>query len=139
MHYLQQHILKSIVLNGPRRFAQMKPREVDGNRFVYHLRALMREGYVEPHQKAYILTAEGKRYAEGMSLESFKERVQPKIVTLIVLKNKKGEYLLWKRRRVPFRNMVSFPYGKIHLGERLEDAAARELLEKTGLNAKPTL
>lgn len=135
MHRLQQHILKEITLTGPRRFTELKPKSIEGNKFVYHLHALIREGYVAPHKNAYILTAAGKRYAERMSLESYQERVQPKIVTLLVLKNKQGEYLLYKRRRVPFRNMVSFPYGKMHLGERVEDAAARELIEKTGLSA----
>ena len=33
------------------------------------------------------------------------------------------------------RHLVGFPYGKIHLGERLEEAAKRELEEKTGLSA----
>ncbi len=139
MHPLQQHILKSIVLGGPQRFAQMKPRGIESNKFIYHLRKLIRAGYIELHKKAYILTAQGKRYAEHASLEIFAERMQPKIVTMIVLKNKKGEYLLYHRYRVPFRNMISFPYGKVHIGERFEEAAAREITEKTGLKAKLAL
>jgi len=136
MHGLQQHILREITLGGPRRFAQMKPKRVDGNQFVYHLRALARAGYVSPWQGKYILTPLGKRYAERVSLEGYQERIQPKIVTLLVLKNAKGEHLLYKRMRVPFRYLIGFPYGKIHLGERLEEAAQRELAEKTGLSAK---
>ena len=32
--------------------------------------------------------------------------------------------------------MIGFPYGKIHLGETIKEAAERELKEKTGLNAE---
>src|SRR4051812_39165870 len=124
MHALQQHILKEVILNGSRRFGQIKPKGVDGNQFVYHLRALERAGYVKNERGQYGLTAAGKRYAEHISLEGFKERIQPKIVTLAVVKNTKGEYLLYRRRRVPMRNLVGFPYGKIHLGEQLLEAAA---------------
>jgi ADP-ribose pyrophosphatase YjhB (NUDIX family) len=135
MHALQQHILREITLGGPRRFAQLKPKQIDGNQFVYHLRALERAGYVSRTQGGYCLTAEGKRYVERVSIKEFKERIQPKIVTLAVVKNTKGEYLLYKRRRMPMRGLIGFPYGKVHLGERLEQAAHRELGEKTGLSA----
>lgn len=135
MHTLQQHILREITLGGPRRFAELKPKRVDGNQFVYHLRALSREGLLTKSGERYCLTAGGKRYVERVSLESFKERIQPKIVTLAVVKNRKGEHLLYRRRRVPMRGLVGFPYGKVHLGERLQDAAERELEEKTGLSA----
>jgi ADP-ribose pyrophosphatase YjhB (NUDIX family) len=139
MHYLQQHILKSLILGGSRRFGEMKPPQVEGNRFTYHLRAVMRAGYVSAHAGAYILTPKGKRYAEGVSLNSFRESVQPRIVSMLVAQNKKGEYLLYRRKRMPLRTMVSFPYGKVHVGERYEAAAARELEEKTGLKGKAAL
>ena len=135
MHALQQHILKELTLNGSQRFAQIKPQRIDGNQFVYHLRALERTGYVRHAGSEYRLTPAGKRYVERVSLKEFKERIQPKIVTLAVVKNTKGEYLLYRRRRVPMRNLIGFPYGKIHLGERLAEAAQRELEEKTGLAA----
>lgn len=135
MHYVQQHILKSLVLKNRARFAEMKPKEVEGNRFVYHLNALKRLGYLAQEGLYYRLTPEGKRFSERVSLENFRERVQPKIVTMAAVRNKQGEYLLYRRRRVPLSGLVGFPYGKVHLGERLEEAAHRELLEKTGLSA----
>jgi ADP-ribose pyrophosphatase YjhB (NUDIX family) len=135
MHDLQKHILKTLTVRKKARFADLKPKTVEGNLFVYHLKTLIREGYIENKDDKYTLTSKGKNFVDRVSFETFKERIQPKIVTLIALKNKKQEYLLYKRTRVPFSGYIGFPYGKIHLEERVADAATRELLEKTGLEA----
>jgi ADP-ribose pyrophosphatase YjhB (NUDIX family) len=46
--------------------------------------------------------------------------------------------LLYKRKHQPLINQVGFPYGKLHLGESVQEAAERELMEKTGLKCKLT-
>jgi 8-oxo-dGTP diphosphatase len=44
--------------------------------------------------------------------------------------------LLVKRKNPPAKNMWAIPGGKIKLGERLQDAAEREIFEETGLVIK---
>ena len=103
---------------------------------MYHLRAVMRDGYVQKVSNGYQLTSSGKQYVDKISMEKFQPRIQPKIVTLLVIKNSKGELLLWKRDKQPFIGKIGFITGKIHLGENIADAANRELQEKAGLTAR---
>jgi ADP-ribose pyrophosphatase YjhB (NUDIX family) len=52
-------------------------------------------------------------------------------VAAVVLRG--GEVLLIRRAREPGRGLYSLPGGAVRAGERLAEAAAREVLEETGL------
>lgn len=137
LHRLQQHILQQLILNPELRYADIKPREVEGNLFMYHLKQLIAEGLVEKCDSGrYRLTAKGQSHVDKLSLASLTPRVQPRIVTLVAVEDSDGRWLLYRRKRQPLIDTVGFPYGKIHLGESVHAAAARELLEKTGLTAQ---
>ena len=135
MHLLQGHILKKLAMSRKATYSELKPVGTESNLFAYHLRNLTKEGVIVLKDKKYGLTANGRRFVDRVSFESFKERIQPKIVTLVVLEER-GKHLLYKRRRSPFIDHIGFPYGKIHLEERIMEAAERELEEKAGLKAK---
>ena len=135
MHELQKHILKTLMYSPKARYSALKPKEVEGNQFSYHLKNLLTENYIEQRDEYYYLSPKGKQYVDTISSQTLHPRIQPKIVTLIVLKQK-DSYLLYDRKRMPFINHIGFPYGKIHLEERIHDAAQRELFEKTGLKAE---
>lgn len=51
----------------------------------------------------------------------------------VVVLNQQGEVLLIKRGKPPRAGEWSIPGGMIDLGERLEDAARREVLEECGI------
>ncbi|EAV44583.1 ADP-ribose pyrophosphatase [Roseibium aggregatum IAM 12614] len=53
-----------------------------------------------------------------------------------VLCHRDGRALLVKRGRPPFKDHWSLPGGVIELGETLQEAAARELFEETGVTAE---
>jgi len=133
MHLIQRHILKILTLNVEKRYKDLKPKEIDGNQFMYHLGVVIKNGYVKKVGIFYSLTLDGKMYADRVDLETFLPRTQPKIVTMIYCQNKKNEVLLFKRSRSPLSNLVHIPYGKIHMGESIKEAASRELKEKSGL------
>lgn len=135
MHPIRRHILYVLIINPEFSYSKLKPQNTESNLFIYHLKQLINEGLVEKINGKYSLTKEGKVFADSLSLKNLSSRIQPKIVTLLVCKNKKGEVLLYKRKRQPFANLIGFPYGKIHLGESVLEAGKRELQEKTGLSA----
>lgn len=134
IHNIQKHILKTLTLLSDISYSKLKPKLTEGNLFVYHLRKLINEGYIDNKNQKYRLTSKGESFVDRVSLESFQERIQPKIVTLLCIE-KSGEFLLYRRSRSPFTNHIGFPYGKIHMGEKLKDSAIRELKEKTGLKS----
>jgi len=137
MHHIQLRILRQLIHQPQCRYSELKSPEMEGNIFMYHLRSLIKAGYVvKGGDGRYGLTAPGAQYAEGLSLETMKPRAQPKIVTLLVCRNAAGEYLFMRRKRQPLLGLAGFPYGKLHLGETVGEAAARELREKTGLECR---
>ena len=135
MHPYESHILKKMLLGDVLRYRDLKPINAEGNLFVYHLKNLIKGGFIEKKIGGYKLTAIGLRYVDKISLSRFKQRSQPKIITIIIGKNSKREYLLYINKRQPFYDLIGFPYGKIHFGENLIEAANRELKEKSGLSA----
>jgi len=135
MHEIRKEILKKLSQTKGARFSEIKGKNLEGNVFNYHLKALIQEGYIIHDKRSYILTPKGKHFSDRVSNTDFNERVQPKIITVIIIK-KGDKYLLYQRKKQPFFDKVGFPYGKIHLEERIGEAASRELTEKSGLQAK---
>ncbi len=137
IHVIQKEILSGLMRNSALRYSQLKPKYLESNHFMYHLKALIREGLVEKRADGmYSLTTDGKLYADQVNLKTLKHRRQPKIVTLVAIQNSAGEWLLYQRKHQPLLGQIGFPYGKLHLGETVQEAAERELMEKTGLTCK---
>ena len=133
MHHIQKHILKTLMYTKWARFRDMRPPRVDSNAYSYHLKALQKDGYVEKGEKGYCLTPAGLFYVDRVSMTNLEPRQQPKIITMTVLKNTKGDVLLYSKLRQPFIGSWVLPFGKVHLtNESLEMAAKRELEEKAG-------
>lgn len=131
-HDVQLGVLGSLAAKGPQRFGQLRPRDVETNRFSYHLRRLLTLGYLRYRTPFYELTPDGYRFAAGMSEEKGALRAQPVVVSMLLLRSE-GRVLTWKRKREPFLGRCSLPHGKLHLGESVADGAKREALEKLGI------
>jgi ADP-ribose pyrophosphatase YjhB (NUDIX family) len=136
MNWIKRHILIKLTLAATARYSQLRPKDVEGNLFLYHLEQLIAEGLVEKVDKAYQLTLMGRREAGRLTVDTGRVRLQPKIVIMLVCRNAQGQYLLYKWRRQPFMNLISLPYGKLQYGELLHEAAARELHGKANMTGR---
>ncbi|MCL4767080.1 MAG: NUDIX hydrolase [Hyphomicrobiaceae bacterium] len=59
----------------------------------------------------------------------------PLLTVDCVVFNPRGQVLLIERRNPPFRGQLALPGGFVDVGETVEDACRRELLEETGVKA----
>ncbi|HKX24049.1 MAG TPA: NUDIX domain-containing protein [Candidatus Saccharimonadales bacterium] len=136
LSWIQYHILVELTRHSLRRYSQLRPRDVEGNLFMYHLKGLMADGLVEKADGQYQLTLKGLQFVGTLSLKTGRTRKQPKILNAIICRNKAGEYLITRWRRQPNAELVSFPHGMMHYGEPVMEMAAHELAEKAGLQAQ---
>ena len=135
LSWIQDHTLLELTRHETRRYSQLRPKDVEGNLFLYHLSRLIKDGLVEKIEREYQLSTKGIQLAGVLSLETGKVRKQPKILTAVICKNATNEHLLVRWHRQPNIGLVSFPHGMVHYGETIADMAARELAEKAGLEA----
>lgn len=59
----------------------------------------------------------------------------PLLSTDCVVFNPRGEVLLIQRKNPPFQGQFALPGGFVDIGEAVEDACRRELMEETGVKA----
>jgi 8-oxo-dGTP pyrophosphatase MutT (NUDIX family) len=138
-HYIEREILRALTVRETARFSEMRPTRVDSNLYSYHLKKLVRTGYIEKCDVGYRLSLKGLAYVDKVALDIFRivTHMQPKITSSIMLKNEKKQILLTKRDKQPFINYWGLPLGKVHFeDETVEMAAERELYEKTGIALK---
>jgi ADP-ribose pyrophosphatase YjhB (NUDIX family) len=136
LHWIQYHILGELTRASTRRYSELRPDDVEGNVFAYHLKDLLQRGLIEKLDRAYQLTPKGLEFAGTLSLSTGRTRRQPKILTAVVCRNAVGEYLFSRWHRQPNIGMVSFPHGMLHYGSTAHDMAALELAEKAALAAE---
>lgn len=129
MHHIRKHILRTLSLNKWARFRDLRPKNVDSNLYNYHLKELIKEGYVERNEeRGYRLSPYGLRFVNQISMDIFEPRWQPKILTVLVAQ-KDGQVLLWKKFKQPYIGTWTLPGGKVHYDdESILGAAKRDIL-----------
>jgi ADP-ribose pyrophosphatase YjhB (NUDIX family) len=135
MHFIQQAIIKSLAVRESARYSEIKPKTMESNHFIYHLKQLIKDKLVAKNDDgSYSISPKGEAFIDGVSFSSFKVRSQPNVLNLMVCKSFDGKYLLYKRKHRPFIGLKGFPYGKIHLGNSLRESCKLELIEQTGID-----
>lgn len=137
-HHIQKHIIGILMHQKYARFRDLRPPRVETNLYSYHLKLLQRSDFVEKTPEGYTLGKKGMLHVDRVTVSTLRVRTQPKIVTMLVIQNSDGDVLLFKRKRQPFTDLWTLPYGKIHIDDQsIEAAAQREAAEKLALNDQP--
>ena len=136
-HHIQKHIIDVLMYTEVARFRDLRPPRTDTNLFSYHLNTLIKLKLVKKLEIGYTLTTNGLSYVDRVSTEKRVVRMQPKIISMLLVQNSEGDVLLQRRRKQPYINAWTLPYGKIHIDdETLEVAAQREVKEKLGITGQ---
>lgn len=137
-HHIQKHIIEVLYRQKTARFRDLRKTGTDTNLFAYHLKLLVKTGFVEKSDTGYSLGKKGLAYVDRVSETTMNVRTQPKIVTMLVIQNSNGDVLLWHRNKQPYIDTWTLPYGKLHINDAsVQTAASREAKEKLGHDITP--
>jgi len=137
MHPVQVKILHVLLFSPSASFAELrKASDLSSDHFTFHLKQMQEQEIIAKNEAGhYTLTTTGKEYANRFDTETRSVERQPKVAVLLTIHRPDGKQLYQQRLKQPFYGYWGVPTGKIRWGETILDAARRELLEETGLEA----
>lgn len=132
---IQNEILSKLLRSKGLRYSEAKVQNIDNDLYNYHLQFLVSKKFVEKKDGKYYLTDKGKQYVQKMDVlgrvkKYFKVSVLPYVVRTF---KGKRQILLQRRLRHPYFGDIGTVSGKVHVDEKLEEAARRKLKQETGL------
>lgn len=137
-HHIEKYIIGVLYHQKIARFRDLRKPHVETNLFSYHLKRLVKSGFVKKVEGGYSLDEKGLAYVDRVSEKSMNVRTQPKIVTMLVVQNSDGDVLMHRRDKQPYIDTWTLPYGKLHIDDTsIAEAAQREAKEKLGIKHPP--
>ncbi|MCA9392428.1 NUDIX domain-containing protein [candidate division WWE3 bacterium] len=141
-HDIKTEILTFLLRSQPARYSEIKPTYIENDLFNYHLQHLVKKGLVAKGDGVYFLTEEGKRFVEvvtpidpvGNISELFRVNILGIVADASDPKNIK--ILNQERKRHPYFGDKGIIGGTVRPMEPVTYAAARKVLEETGISAE---
>jgi hypothetical protein len=138
-HPIERDILQFLTTCESARFSDMRPAKVDTNLFTYHLKLLVKAGYIIKSETGYTLSSLGLSYIERVNHDALQLRMQPKIVTKLLIQDGYGKVLLEKRSMQPNIDTWELPSGEMRIDDESITAMARKLAMEKFSYAPPKL
>lgn len=140
MHAAQVSVLRTLRHVQSARYTDLRlPTGLESDAFKFHLNKLVSTGYATKLGSGeYVLTANGKEFANNLSDLRPSIQKQPKLsVAIIAARSIDGEkkYLLQQRRRNPYYDFWGCITGPVQWGESIESTAKHEFEKQTGMTA----
>jgi ADP-ribose pyrophosphatase YjhB (NUDIX family) len=137
-HYLQKYIIDLLTYTKVARFSDLRPARTDTNVFSYHLKALIKDGLIEKVDDGYTLAVNGLSYVDRVGPESHLAYMKLKVISMLLIQNSHGDMLLQRRKKQPYIDTWTLPYGKMRVDDvSVEIAAQRTAKQKLGLINQP--
>jgi ADP-ribose pyrophosphatase YjhB (NUDIX family) len=140
---IQAHILRQLFTHETLRFSAINTDDIPSDQLSYHLRQLTKYELIEKNpDNQYKLSVKGRSFAIRMDTPSNKLVEQGILACRILLSrqhNGQKQYLMQKRRKVPYYGYFSEPGGKIIFGEDIITSAKRSMQTETGLVCDMTI
>lgn len=131
LHHIRRSILDELATAESKRYGELKPKELDGNVFNYHLKALLADKFVAKTDSGdYCLTRLGRDYIVHRYEKS---ALSAHSIFLIVIK-RGSEFLLRRRDVQPLIGLAGFVHGEPEPGVSVVESASKRLLAKTGID-----
>jgi len=136
-HHIQRRILHALVKTDTARFTDIRPKNLDTNIVTYHLKQLIKQGYVKKNPDGrYCLTNKGKVIGTTIMMSKEDAFFEAHTVLLMALQNDSGQWLLRKRLAQPMFGWSGFVHGEPIAGQAIADTARQIFKDKTGLDAE---
>lgn len=136
IHHIQKHIMDVLSTAHSCRYGQLKPADMDGNVFTYHLKQLLQDNYIDKSDDGdYALSGKGRDYIVHRYEDPL---LQAHSILLIVVR--RGDQWLMRERLVqPLLGMTGFVHGEPFAGTNVVAVAQQRLTDKTGIVTPLTL
>jgi hypothetical protein len=132
LHHIQKTALDTLAAAESLRYSQIKPTELDGNTFGYHLKQLISEDYVaKSTDGSYALTSKGRDYI----MHRYEDPTRSAHTIFLVVVRNGDNYLVRRRKVQPMLGKIGFVHGEPEPGMSVVESAQKRLLAKTGISA----
>jgi ADP-ribose pyrophosphatase YjhB (NUDIX family) len=134
LHHIQKSIINVLATTDPARYADLKPVDMDGNQFTYHLKQLMTDKMVVKNDDGtYSLTEKGRTYL----VYRYENLDKAAHTIFLVIIRHQDKVLLRERKVQPMLGYVGFVHGEPVADESLNVTVQRRIKAKTGIDIDP--
>lgn len=131
MHHIRRTILDELATAETKRYSELKPKNLDGNVFNYHLKGLIADNFVQKNESGdYYLTSLGSDYI----VHRYEKAAQSAHSIFLIVIKRQTEFLLRQREVQPLLGFSGFIHGEPEPGVSVELSAKKRLLAKTGID-----
>ena len=135
-HHVQKEIVYELAFTERMRFSELKPDNLENKAFDYHLKKVVKAGYVVKNDDGtYSLTSEGKRLGKGVKKKQSRLIDRAYSTLLIAVRRPEdGAWLLVRRKAQPLLGLTGFMNASPVANEETTKTASEVCRQQTGLS-----